>query len=142
MHTQLVVIFVFLCVFISISLSEICSGDISQDVYDGLEALFLSTGGNNWKWSIGATNTHWTFPSALDVPCSVPWQGVSCNVTTTTPVACEVNLLHLREFGLMGALPSQFGLLSTVVFMALSFNNITGPKLFLDTKLLVICNFY
>ena len=65
---------------------------------DALEALYVSTSGDYWK-----SNRNWMSGD----PCSDSWEGVTCSGST-------VSSISLQDNGLVGTLPVELGLLSTV----------------------------
>jgi Leucine-rich repeat (LRR) protein len=81
---------------------------------EGLEFLFNSTNGTNWKWDNEVLNGPvWSFSSPQSDPCNdnnQVWQGITCssspNVCRTQD--CVIVSLALDGYGLVGSLPYEF----------------------------------
>jgi Leucine-rich repeat (LRR) protein len=99
-----------------------CTGAISQNEYNSLQALYQSTQGTNWKWY--QPGTIWSFPSSLTAPCSDTWQGISCNKTVSS-LNCSIVALDLRSCNLNGPLPTEIGFLKDILSLYLDGNNLT-----------------
>jgi Leucine-rich repeat (LRR) protein len=107
-----------------------CVGSISNEEYSGLQALYVSTGGENWNWkTTDPTSTQWYFPSSTSTPCgNSTWQGLVCNATlSANGASCSVSEIRLREYGLHGTLPSDVALICNATVFDVSDNQIYGP---------------
>jgi Leucine-rich repeat (LRR) protein len=94
---------------------------ISQDEYDGLEALYESTNGANWRNTV----KKWIFPSVLTSPCSDSgWYGVICTISESG-AGCNVTGIELYSDGLQGSLPSQLMLLRNLESLVISGNSLS-----------------
>jgi hypothetical protein len=97
---------------------------ISEDEYNGLWSLWTATNGSGWEWAPHMKNTtHWSFPSALDEPCSVSWQGLTCNTTSglLNQKNCSVVGMTL-DFNLYGSLSPQIGNLQNLQSLIITNN--------------------
>ena len=105
-----------------------CTGDISSVEYHALETFYESTGGHQWQWSpLEPINTRWSFPSSLSTPCSVPWQGITCDLSSISSSAhCTVTVLSLPSYHLTGRLPPEIGNVSSLTVLHLNINNLAG----------------
>jgi Leucine-rich repeat (LRR) protein len=84
-----------------------CSGNISVAAYNALQDLYVSTAGENWLWSPKLpSSTVWHFPSDRSAPCSDNWQGIICTKTLNSAI-CELNVVELESYNLVGSLPSS-----------------------------------
>ena len=108
--------------------SAACTGDISSDEYDALETFYESTGGRQWQWSPSEPiNTRWSFPNSLSAPCSVPWQGITCDVNSISLSAhCTVTSLILSGYNLTGRIPPEIGNVSSLTVLQININNLAG----------------
>jgi Leucine-rich repeat (LRR) protein len=84
-----------------------------QSQIDGLEYLFNSTNGTNWRWKNDFRGVRWSFASPQSDPCSdmnQTWQGITCssNPSVCKSQNCEIISLVLNIFRLVGTLPSEF----------------------------------
>jgi hypothetical protein len=55
-----------------------CTGDISPQEYDALNALYVATNGSQWRWTNLDQTSKWVFPSDYTAPCSDHWEGIIC----------------------------------------------------------------
>lgn len=101
-----------------------CSGNISQTDYDGLQALYESMNGDAWKWRNLSNESIWSFPSPLFAPCSSEWEGVYCSGASAND--CSIVALDLGYYGLVGPIPDEFYLLSSLEYLDLGGNQISG----------------
>ncbi len=100
-----------------------CTGNISLCEYTGLQELFESTHGSNWKWNtVLSATTQWYFPatfnnSNLVDPCRNAWQGVSCS-DSSLPLGnsgvCTISSVYLSSMNLVGSIPSALSLCSNM----------------------------
>jgi Leucine-rich repeat (LRR) protein len=80
----------------------------------GLEFLFNSTHGTNWRWKPEVLyGPKWSFSSPQSDPCNYnnkAWQGITCssppNICKTQE--CEIVTLVLVSYDLEGSLPAEF----------------------------------
>ena len=122
---------------------------VSVNELRGLEALYNSTNGANWRWrwrnttrptgtgvSVPPVGNKWTFPAATADPCSDHWQGIFCvNLNSTF---CKIDKLILTFFNLRGSIPSDMKLLSSLSVLYLASNHLSNtipPELFSITSL-------
>src|SRR5690348_11781902 len=107
---------------ISVSAS---SNAVSTSEMSGLQSLYDSTNGSNWNWH-GSTG-HWNF-SNNENPCLGEWQGIGCNTecTNNPNSVCYVKDLVLIGYNLSGTVPSQLSLISSLISLVLSNNQLIG----------------
>ena len=110
---------------------------ISADELDALEALYNSTNGGQWKFKNNSVfgSSIWKFPANTSDPCTNSWQGVECQLVTSTPAItssssslpnCTIDKLMLSAYNLQGSLPSEIGLLTSLTGLDLSENHLTN----------------
>ncbi len=95
-----------------------CVGNISLSEFEGLQALFNSTNGENWRWNPTLPNTtHWHFPPSqlslvteLYSPCGDFWQGLNCSYSllplSSNQGLCSIQNISLAGMNLVGSIPS------------------------------------
>lgn len=96
--------------------------DYASNERKALEALWKSTGGENWKDLSNTTGgqTYSTANWCTDAPVS-SWYGVTVNGDG------HVIYLHLSDVGLKGALPEELGDMTFLQELWLSGNELSGP---------------
>ncbi len=104
-----------------------CVGNISLSEFQGLQALFVSTQGENWMWNPSfplATQWHFSnsspIPSSdLNAPCQDMWQGLNCSYSIL-PLAnnkeglCSIQNISLAGMNLIGTIPASLSQCSNV----------------------------
>jgi hypothetical protein len=128
---------------------------ISSNEFESLKSLYNSTNGDNWIWYSYEEGIPWNFTEGSD-PCVDSWQGVSClylptiidsqercvgyveelslsyhNLLGQLPSTClgnftYMNELFLDENFLSGPIPSDIGLLQSLVYLKLQENALSG----------------
>jgi hypothetical protein len=102
-----------------------CVGNISVGELNGLQALYNSTNGAEWKW--GSAGAIWTFPSMVSDPCGTnTWQGLQCTRPTTLVNGsnCLVTEVTLLGYNLVGTIPSTITYLQSLVVLDLNTNKL------------------
>jgi hypothetical protein len=94
---------------------------ISSSEFTALQDLYDATNGTAWVWTRDSASSHWSFPTTSSaslltyyqsLPCSVPWEGISCRLradgTSSTGTrfnaTCTVTELDLLGHNLVGPL--------------------------------------
>jgi Leucine-rich repeat (LRR) protein len=109
-----------------LELAPNCTGSISSDTYQALEAFYDATGGSRWEWdSLQPESTIWRFPCELSTPCNDGWQGLSC-AWNSDNTACEIQAIELPDYNLRGSLPTELGTLVNMQVLNLYANSLTG----------------
>jgi Leucine-rich repeat (LRR) protein len=104
-----------------------CTGSISTESYEALEALYNSANGYHWIWDPKQpSSTIWHFPSQFVAPCSEAWQGLICSRNLLNDTMCEIDEVFLPQRNLTGTLPSELGNLMTLLRLDLSTNLMGG----------------
>ncbi len=88
-----------------------CVGNISLSEFQGLQALYDSTHGENWTWNLAfppATVWHFstsnlTLNNDLYAPCQDFWQGLSCSYNKAG--LCSIQNISLAGMNLVGSIP-------------------------------------
>ncbi len=93
-------------------------GPIPESERIALEKLYLSTDGTHWC-------NHDGWLGARGTECE--WHGVSCGFAgDSTQLSYSVNMLYLWENNLVGSLPAELDALTSLEFLHLSGNSISG----------------
>jgi Leucine-rich repeat (LRR) protein len=104
---QLIMAILFYHLSISLSLT-------SPSQIEGLEILFNSTNGTNWRWKNEVlSGPKWSFSYPQSDPCSdknKAWQGITCSSAPNVCrlQACEIVSLVFNLLNLDGTLPPEF----------------------------------
>ncbi len=120
-------VFVLVLLFETVNCLGDCVGNISLSEYQGLQALFDSTNGDNWRWNPTLpTTTHWHFSSSIPTPnselyspCEELWQGLNCSYSllpfsTINNGLCSIQNISLAGMNLEGSIPSALSQCSNV----------------------------
>jgi Leucine-rich repeat (LRR) protein len=106
-----------------------CVGSISAVEYEVLEALYVSTDGEDWRYLPGSgVASHWHFPATLSEPCGTDvWEGLRCNATDVDEAGqCYVSEITLDSHYLVGTIPSDIGMLTRLEILDLGRNVLRG----------------
>ena len=118
---------------------------LSQQDIQTLKAFYDATGGPGWKFGTGCStdvialkeraravfipnSVPWDFSSSAGDPCDgqKPWFGVTCSAARDAIVG-----INLQSYGLRtldgGGVPSSIGQLSSLTFLNLGDNCVSGP---------------
>lgn len=96
--------------------------NIPSSELSALNALYISTQGANWTWSLAAPGVPWNFTGEPN-PCAGNWQGVTCACASGL---CHVTSLNLYSHSLHGYLPEDMTNLTQLASIDLSRNGVTG----------------
>lgn len=114
----------------NIDLSTSYALSLPQSEYNALHDLFISTGGNDWTWTLPVTvnGFPWRFDNVSD-PCLNQWQGIACRCTKDlfNNTKCITESISLAEMNLAGSIPDSISAFSEMIFLYLTDNKITGP---------------
>jgi Leucine-rich repeat (LRR) protein len=105
-----------------------CNGILLPNEYFALEAIYISTHGNNWI-KPEAPFISWNFDTIdLTAPCTQYWQGLACGVAAVVDnvTYCVVGYMNLASSNLVGSLPSDIGQLQYIEYVDMSYNALTG----------------
>lgn len=98
---------------------------ISATQYEALAEIYFKCNGDHWIWDVKEPlYTHWIFPSPLDAPCSLDWQGLECDFYS--PGQCDISSIELSTRNMFGTLPPQIGNLSSLTYFNVDTNRLFG----------------
>lgn len=97
----------------------------STDVY-ALRDLYDDTGGSAWLWkNTSVFGDIWNFSQSLVNPCVDQWQGLNCTCTLVD-LTCNVSIVSLESYGLVGQLPTTLANLTSLESLKLNKNQLIG----------------
>jgi hypothetical protein len=138
--------FIWIAAWVGSTVEGICSGAIPNGEYESLWSLYNATAGPYWKFDNSQpTETVWTFPSALTVPCTNNWQGLTCESTGVGPdSSCYIIEIDLTGFNLTGRLTEVEFSFSDLEELTLQSNWISGviPSTMYAVTTLVVLDLY
>ena len=119
--------------FVSSLLVNLCNfilGNTYPGDYSALQALYIATDGENWRWLSSDIGAKWNFNGTSD-PCVDQWQGVICtsNYNSCSTQTCFVHDLYLPQYGLRGTLPEELGDFAALAGIYFQDNSISGAPL-------------
>ena len=101
---------------------------LSIDSYNGLQSIYISLKGDQWKWKpVETFGSKWEFSNyTYHDPCLNKWQGVGCRVERDG--SFSLVSLKLSEYNLQGSLPSEIFVtgFSSLEIMNFTNNSISG----------------
>ena len=105
-----------------ISVAFVNGNSLPSYQLNGLEFIYNSTNGYQWKWSSNVG--HWNFSSSTVNPCLEYWEGVTCNsnCSTNAQSICSVISLNLTNMNLSGTIPSQISTLTELESLEINNN--------------------
>ena len=86
-------------------------GTVPSNEIAGLEYLYNSTNGTNWSWK--SDKGHWNFTTDAN-PCKDQWEGINCTADCLIHPICNIISIDLRRYKLIGTIPPQISLLSSL----------------------------
>lgn len=107
-------------------------GEVPIDQINGLNYLYISTGGVNWVWSNSSSaGISWDFNTTFNSssnPCMDHWQGINCteNCVSSTSSPCYITSIYLYDNNMTGTIPSEIAFISTLSYLSLTYNNLAG----------------
>ena len=105
---------------------QIYCGTVPAAQYNSLQALYVATFGQNWTWQGGNAGI-WNFTDTAN-PCLDNWDGVGCGPCSSSDEnPCDVIVLNLAHYNLVGTLPSGISGLTALSNLNLFANSISGP---------------
>jgi Leucine-rich repeat (LRR) protein len=108
-----------------VAVVDTLSCSISAGEFNSLESLYEDANGIDWRWSrLLSNSTRWSFPASLDQPCTLSWQGLTCE--SLSDDLCSISGLQLSYFNMSGKLPDNIGNLSDLKYLNISHNSIGG----------------
>lgn len=115
----------FKCILLSLILSLLALQvvgqlqELSLVQYNSLKALYDSLNGSHW---IGGCNWNWNFDNDRTQPCTMPWNGITCNQYQTS-----ITHIQLGSCNMQGIIPTDIGNFVDLEYLSLQYNRkITG----------------
>ena len=124
----MILVIVLLCISLVVTID---GGEVPTSQINGLYYLYNRTAGIDWTWTNSSTSIPWDFNMIFDNntnPCMDNWQGINCteNCVSSSSTPCYITAISLYDNHMVGTIPSEISLISTLEYLSLTYNSLMG----------------
>jgi len=100
--------------------------NIPSDEFQALQDLYDSTNGADWVYGPPADGAEWNFTTGTENPCTENWQGITCTNNCSITPGCNIEVIYMPGFNMVGALPESMGNFSLLTQLQLHSNKLSS----------------